>query len=262
MQPLLLFWRGNADILATPSAAVIGATEAGIQAVGLTGDLTTLLAEEGLAVVSGLGKGVGQAALGAALSAEGGQSIGVLPMGIEAFSRLPDRMGAMTDAVQQGRLLLLSPFHPEAKFSEAQAVARNKLLVGLSDALFIVTAGQEGIVRETAEDALRLGKAVYVWDVDASSDPTAAGNQDLIQSGGLPITGLADILEAVEAVVTTRLELGEGLQPPPLPPSSPAIQAAETEAPYDPRAVLDLLAKAGRVPEALARRLRQAQEDQ
>jgi predicted Rossmann fold nucleotide-binding protein DprA/Smf involved in DNA uptake len=179
----------------------------------------------------------------------------VLPMGINA---MPDLAAEVTVAVAQGRAALLSPFHPEARFSEAQAIARNKLIVGLAEAIFVLAAGEEGVARDTANEALRLGKAVYVWDVDAAAEPAAAGNQALIQAGALPIAGTSDTLEAVETIVAAALELAEATDiPVPIPPSAPPqAQTEEDETPYDPQAAMDLLSGAGRIPDVLARRLR------
>lgn len=257
MQPLLLFCRGDVATLNHPSAAVIGAHGAGTETVGFARELATFLAEEGLAVVSGLDGRVGKVALEAALSAEGGQSIGVLPMGINTFRGVAYTLGEATVPLERGQVLLVSPFHPEAKFSEAQALARNKLIVGLAGAVFVVAAGEKDVARATAEEALGLGKTVYVWDVAPSSEPAATGNQALIQAGALPIGGLSDILDAVELIVATALELLEAREAPATVPPL-AAQVKETEVPYDSQAVLDLLSEAGRVPESLARRLREA----
>lgn len=177
----------------------------------------------------------------------------LLPMGIHAYNAPQE----VTAAVDRGQALLLSPFHPEAKFDEAQALARNKLIVGLAEAVFVVAAGEAGPARETAHEALRLGKAVYVWDLVPSIEPAVAGNRPLIQAGALPIAGVSDILEAVEAVVATALELANAAETPSTSPP-PAVEAEETEAPFDAQAALDLLSKAGQVPEALARRLRES----
>ena len=249
-------------MLGRPSVAAIGAQGTEEETISLARELVALLAEEGLVVVSGLARGVGQAAFDATLATEGGQTIAVLPMGINAFLSRSDASGEVTSAAERGQALLLSPFHPDAKFSEAQAIARNKLMVALTEAVFVVAVGAEGVVRKTADEALRLGKTVYVWDAEPSLEPAAAGNQALIEAGALPIAGASDILDAVEAVVATALERVEDMEPPATAPPPPPVQVMETEVPYDSQAVLDLLSKAGRVPDALARRLREESEEQ
>jgi DNA processing protein len=262
LQPLLLFCRGDVNMVNRPSAAVIGARDAGGEGVSLAGELATLLAEEGLVVVSGLGKGVGRAAFEAATSTEGGQAAAVLPTGIDAFPGIPDTPVELNALAERGQVLLVSPFHPEAKFSEAQAIARNKLLVGLADAIFVVAAGEVGATRETADEALRLGKIVCVWDIDPALGPAVAGNQALIRTGALPIAGVPDILDVLEVVVATALERMEAAQPPSATPSTPLNEVKEIETPYDSEAVLDLLSKTGRVPETLARRLQKGSAGQ
>jgi DNA processing protein len=240
VQPLLLFCRGDVGILGRPSAAVIGARDAGAETIGLARDLAMLLAEEGVVVVSGLGQGVGQAAFSGALLAEG-QAVAVLPMGINTFSGAADALEGLAPAVDGGQALLLSPFHPEAKFTETQAIARNKLIIGLAEAVFVVAAGEDGMTRETADEALQTGKTVYAWDVEPDFDSVAAGNQALIQAGALAVAGVPDILEAVETVVANALDLAEETEitSAALPP--PAPQARETEEAYDPQSILDLL---------------------
>lgn len=260
-QPLLLFCQGDIRILNRPSVSVIGARDADSEEVSLARELTTLLAEEGLVVVSGLGKGVGQAAFDAALSTEGGQSAAVLPMGISAFRSIADASAELNAATEDGRGLLISPFHPEAKFSEPQAIARYKLIVGLTEAVFVVAAGETGIARETADEALSLGKTVYVWDMGPPVGPSVSGNQALIQAGALPIANVPDILEAVEVVVAKSLERMEKAGQPSTTTPPSLNQVKETEVPYNSQSVLDLLSEAGRVPEALARRLRKGADD-
>ncbi|GAB4536433.1 MAG: DNA-processing protein DprA [Anaerolineae bacterium] len=253
MQPLLLFCRGDVTLLSHPSAAIIGARHTSGESSTLARQLATLLAEEGLVVVSGLGKGAGQAAFDGALSTGEGRAMAVLPVGINAFSGLPGDAGVVTAALQQRRALFISPFHPQARFSEAQAIARNRLILGLAEAVFVVSALEGGPEKEMADEALRLGKALYVWDTSAE-DGSLAGNQALIQAGALPITGMADLLDAIEAVVATALE---GMEPGPVPSPPVTSQVREVETEYDTQAILHLLSKTGRVPEALARRLRQ-----
>jgi DNA processing protein len=257
LQPLLLFVRGDVGLLNQPSAAMIAARAAGAAALELARQMAALLAEEGLVVLSGLGKGAAQAAFDGALEIEGGRAAAVLPMGLQAFLAAAGPDESVAAAVRDGRALFLSPFHPDARFSEAQAAARNKLMVGLAQAVFVVAAGQDGLAREAADEALHLGKAVYVWDVTPEAEPAAAGNQALIQAGGMAIGGISDVLDALEAIVAGAIELAEREELPAAPSPPPDLHVnEEPDVPYDPQAVLNLLTETGRVPDVLARRLK------
>jgi DNA protecting protein DprA len=248
LQPLLLFCRGEVGLLNQLAAAVVGAQDARAETADSARELATLLAEEGLVVVGGLGRGVGQAAFDGALAA-GGRTVAILPMGIGALTVPP--------AAGQDGVLLVSPFHPDAKFDKAQALARYKLIAGLAEAIFVVAAGETGGARQAADEALQQGKAVYVWDVDPAVEPAAAGHSMLVEAGALPIADVPDILDALEAIVAATLEPAGEDEPQAVP--QPVVQGyegeEEVEAPFDPQAALDLLSKAGRVPEALRRRL-------
>jgi predicted Rossmann fold nucleotide-binding protein DprA/Smf involved in DNA uptake len=141
-------------------------------------------------------------------------------------------------------------------------LARYKLVAGLAKALFAVAAGETGGARQAADEALQQGKAVYVWDVDPAVEPAAAGHPALVEAGALPIADAPDILDALEAIVAATLEpAGEDeLQAVPQPVTQGYEQEQEeeeeVEAPFDSQAALDLLSKAGRVPEALRKRLK------
>jgi hypothetical protein len=76
----------------------------------------------------------------------------------------------------------------------------------------------------------------------------------------LPIADVPDILDALEAIVAATLEpAGEDellVVPQPAAQGYEEEEEEEGEAPFDPQAALDLLSKAGRVPEALRKRLK------
>jgi len=251
-QPLVLFCRGNLERLGSLSVAIAGAQDASDQAIDSAQELAAWLAEEGVGVVSGLGKGVGRAAFRGALTAESGGAVAVLPMGIHALE-IDDELAA---ALEHGRALLLSPFHPNARFDPAQALARNRLIVALSDALVVMQAGETGAEREMADEALRMGKGVYAWEVDSTEetgDARPTGHPSLVGAGALPVSTASDILDMVEALKEMSLERMEAE----MLPAAPTLAAApEPPAELSPQATLELLSRSGRVPEALLRRLK------
>jgi predicted Rossmann fold nucleotide-binding protein DprA/Smf involved in DNA uptake len=250
-QPLLLFSRGEMAAQHTSVAAIVGDREADPLTVEIARDLGALLAEEGVVLVSGLGKGVGRAGVDGALSVTGGRAIVVLPLGISTFETDRD----LIQAAEQGRALLLSPFHPDASFSEANAAARNRLIVGLLDALIVMQAGERGLVRDMADETLRLGKELYVWEPDPADGAAAAGNRALIEVGGLPVSEMTEVMDIVDGLAelarARRVSLSDCAA------ATPHVPDGDENGAMDPQAVLDVLSRAGHVPEALRRRLGQ-----
>jgi predicted Rossmann fold nucleotide-binding protein DprA/Smf involved in DNA uptake len=247
LQPLCLFCRGSVDTQSRALAAIVGEKDASQPAMDLARDLAALLAGEGIAVVSGLNKGVGRVSLEGALSADG-QAIVVLPMGVHAFNADQD----LAQAIGRGELSLISPFHPDAPFSEANAAARNRLIAALVDGLIVLHCGEQGLVRDMADEALSLGKGVYVWESDSASGTVARGHCALIEAGGLPVGNVADVIDIIDTLQELVLERQAGL---PVPAVAVEESLDDSQDDMDPQAVLEVLSRAGRVPDVLLKRL-------
>lgn len=244
-QPFLLFCRGAVDLLALPAVALLGSRNSGPAACDFAGKLATSLAGDGLNLVSGYARGVGQAAVRGALDGEEGQATIVLPQGIDTFR---GGAGSLQDRLEQGRLLILSPFRPDAARDEKLAPARNRLIVGLAQAVVVIACGSEGHTWDGAAEALAQGKPLLAWDVGPEVEPSAAGNQALIERGGLPVADVEEAASGLEAALEEALDRGAE-------PVSPSPEEPANASPFDAAAALDLLARSGQVPKALRERL-------
>ena len=89
--------------------------------------------------------------------------------------------------VGEGRAAVLSAEHPDALFTVSHAIARNKLLFAMADAVFIFnTDGRRG---ETDALQNRACDWVYAWE-------GYEGNRPLIAKGAVPFGALTD--EAID----------------------------------------------------------------
>jgi predicted Rossmann fold nucleotide-binding protein DprA/Smf involved in DNA uptake len=244
-QPLFLFARGDVSLLNQVSLGVIGGagTASDLDAAGF--ELGALLAEEGVAVNSGLSRGVGEAVVAGALSSRAGRAIVTLPMGMRGIN-LGSTVKAGLDA---GNVLLLSPFHPDAPFTTQRAEARYSLIAGIAHGILYFGDNGSHAPGDTAATAAEKGYPVYVWDDAFEDETTRQQIERVLEKGGLPLTGSQDVLEMIELLQQDQ----------PLPthyaPEAIEKEAQEQLAPIDPEAALALLAQSGRVPERLARRL-------
>lgn len=252
MQPQLLFCRGNMSVADESLVAIVGEREADRSLVGLASDLAALLAEHNIGLVSGMSMGVGRASVEGALAVEGGRSLVVLPMGISTLEVDHD----LAQAIEQGRVLLLSPFHPQVAFSEANAVARNHLITAFAGALVVIQADGQGPVRDMADNALRLGKSVFVWEPDPTDGQAGAGNRSLIEAGGLPVSDIAEAMDMVDSLTELAGARRASSAASTAVPGQAAICKGGQDA-MDRQAVLDVLSRSGHVPDALRRRLGQ-----
>lgn len=199
--PALLYASGDPALLGLPAVAVVGRRDADEEARAIAAALAARLAEGGAAVVSGHAAGIDAAAHVGALRA-GGATLAVLPEGLGGFRARPE----LRSLLGAGQALFLSQFHPTAGWAPFQAMARNKLVAALADAMVVVRCGPERDGRgrrsgtfDAARAALELGISLFVA---APSAPAAApeGNQALIRLGGVPWDpqqGADPIIEAI-----------------------------------------------------------------
>jgi len=88
-------------------------------------------------------------------------------------------------ALANGQLLLISPYHPEARFTVGTAMGRNKLIYAMSDRALVVSAEhKKGGTWAGAEEELKRNhsRPVFVW----INENTPAGNRKLIEMGAIP----------------------------------------------------------------------------
>ena len=199
--PALLYAAGSLALLERPAVAVVGRRDAGPAALAAAGDLAARLAEAGIAVVSGHAAGTDAAAHAGALR-NGGTTLMVPAEGLGRYRGRPELRGLMTDA----NALLLSPFPPQAAWAAFQAMARNKVVAALADAMVVVVSGVERDAGgrmsgsfDAAQAALRLGIPLFVGSPSFFS-PAPAGNAELLRRGAAawePRHGAAPILEAI-----------------------------------------------------------------
>lgn len=178
--PPLLYGAGNKELLDIGGLAIIGSRDATEAALEFTREVAALCAREGMGVVSGGARGVDAAAMQGSTEA-GGHTIGVLANDLLKTSvNRQNRLG-----LQEGRLVLVSPFYPEAAFNAGNAMGRNKYIYALSDrALVIDSALGSGGTWEGALEALN-----HKWvPLYVRTPGNGSGNAALVEKGGIAFT--------------------------------------------------------------------------
>lgn len=204
--PPLLYGAGNKNLLDTGGLAIIGSRDATEAALEFTRDVASKCARESMGVVSGGARGVDSAAMQGATEA-GGVTIGVLASDLLKSSlNRQNRLG-----LQEGRLVLISPFYPEAGFNAGNAMARNKYIYVLADHALVIDSahGSGGTWEGAIEDLRQQWVPLYV-----RTPGNGAGNAALVDKGGIafPVSldsseKLFDFFErtkSVESPITTQ----------------------------------------------------------
>lgn len=178
--PAVLYLKGNKEILKEKSIAIVGSRDASDTALQFTDNIAKLASEEYKVVVSGFAKGVDKQALDSAIKYKG-QSIIVLPQGIMTFST-----GFKTYYKQMidGDILVLSTFFPKAPWKTELAMARNPIIYGLANDIYVAESSEKGGTWSGVVDGLRKGRKIFVRKPQ-STEKNA--NHILIQKGATPV---------------------------------------------------------------------------
>lgn len=196
--PPFLLTAGPVDWLDRPSLGVVGSRDAAAPALDVARRAAVLAVEHGRPVVSGLARGVDQAAMDGALEA-GGVAVGIPAEGISLASRSAE----IRRRVHAGELCIASPYAPDARFSAGSAIGRNKIVHALSQVTFVVAAedGSGGTWTGAKESLDRRYCPVAVWMGDGATD----GNHSLARRGATPITDLTQLFD-IEDLAPTPLQ--------------------------------------------------------
>ncbi len=201
-----LWARGRLDLLERgPRVAVVGSRSPTPYGLACASAFARELAAAGAVVVSGLARGVDQAAHEGALEV-GGATIAVLGSGVDR-----PWPGGPVSARVTAEGLLLSEQRPGQPPRRHHFPLRNRLISGLSAGVLVVEAAQASGSLITARWAADQGKEV--WALPGRIDhPMARGCHRLIREGATLVEEPREILR--------ELGLGSGIAQPHTPPGA------------------------------------------
>jgi DNA processing protein len=188
--PLVLYLRGDPAALETAAVAIVGTrkpTPYGLQiAEGLAGDM----ASRGIAVISGLARGIDAAAHRGCLDSMG-RTIAVLGCGIDVV--YPREHRRLTERIIE-RGLILSEFPPGTSPAPQNFPVRNRIISGLSIGTLIVEASEYSGSLITARLAMEQNREVFAVPGNLTS-PRSFGPNYLIKQGAKLVQSWRDIAE-------------------------------------------------------------------
>jgi len=207
--PLALHYRGDLSLLRQPSIAVVGSRRATPYAVNASAHLTRQLVASGLAVVSGLARGVDSAAHHAALDA-GGTTIAVLGTGIDVvYPRSNLRL--FRRITEKG--LVVTEFPPGSPPLPEHFPIRNRVISGLTYGTVIVEATSRSGSLITARMAAEQNREVFAVPGSIFS-AGSEGTHRLIQYGARLVHDANDVLDELpETLGLRRMQIGEEPEP-------------------------------------------------
>lgn len=188
--PPLIYSKGNKQLFKEKSVAIVGSRDASEISLNFTDKIALEASKNFKVVVSGFAKGVDKQALDSSLKYIG-QSIIVLPQGIMTFD---SGFKKYHKQIVDGNVIVLSTFFPKAPWSVKLAMARNPIIYGLAEEIYVAESSEKGGTWSGVIDGLRKGRKIYVRKPELN-EPNA--NNILIEKGALPVDSLGKLIEPV-----------------------------------------------------------------
>jgi DNA processing protein len=189
--PASITFRGGA-LEAERVVAIVGSRDADEDALEFAAQLAGELAQLGVVIASGGAVGIDRAAHEGALAA-GGRTWVVAPTG--HLHCYPPLHAELFEKIARGPGAVLWPFSPDAHFRSA-FVARNRVLVTLSDAVVVVQAREGSGALNAARWARNLKRPLWVVPAAPWTDGFA-GCHRLLAEGVRPLTSCAVLVASL-----------------------------------------------------------------
>ncbi len=198
--PLLLFAIGRAELASAHSIAVVGTRRPTPYGIAATERLTADLARAGLAIVSGMARGIDTAAHKAALS-EDGDTVAVLGCGVDVLYPADNRK--LYEEISR-RGLLLSEFPMGAPAYPQNFPIRNRIISGISSGVLIIEGAQHSGSAITARLAMDQGREVFAVPGNITSKMSWGPNL-LVKQGAKLVQEWTDVTNELTAAVRREL---------------------------------------------------------
>lgn len=202
--PLVLFVRGNVDLLSQPQIAIVGSRNPTIAGREHAEEFAFYLAKADLVVTSGMALGIDAAAHRGALKATG-KTIAVCGSGLQHV--YPSSHKPLAEEImEQGALV--SEFLPSMEAKPQYFPMRNRVISGMSLGVLVVEAALRSGSLITANMAVDQGREVFALP-GSINNPLSRGCHKLIKLGAKLIETAEDILEelgALKAAMKPKVE--------------------------------------------------------
>ncbi len=176
-----------------PSAAVVGSRKCTKYGYETAYRIGYGLAVAGIAVISGMAKGIDSAALRGCVDA-GGLPVAVLGCGVD-ICYPQSNIDLYMDICRKG--VIMSEYSPGTAPLQGFFPERNRLISGLADVLIVVEAGVKSGTFITVDMALEQGKEVYAVP-GRITDGQSSGCNSLISQGAHVFLNLDDVVKYVQ----------------------------------------------------------------
>ena len=175
------------------SVGVVGTRKITQYGARVAEEVCSVLAQQGITIVSGMARGVDTIAHKAALDA-GGRTLAILGCGVDRI--YPAENHALAHQIVKNGAMI-SDYIPGTPPDGANFPPRNRIISGLTMATIVIEAGERSGALITAQNAIEQGREVFAVPGQVYA-PMSKGPNRLIQEGAHPLLQPRDVLEVLD----------------------------------------------------------------
>jgi len=206
--PLVLYVRGNPELLTQPGIAMVGTRHPTPYGSGMAERLACDLAAQGLIIISGLARGVDTASHRGAITAKG-KTVAVFGTGVDVI--YPKENSRLSEQILALGGTLISEFPLGTAAFPQNFPIRNRILSGMSVGVLVVEAAEYSGTRITARCALEQNRDVFAVPGNVTNK-NSWGPNTLIKQGAKLVATWEDVWEDLPAEVKLKLSPAASLE--------------------------------------------------
>jgi len=193
--PVVLYYRGNLNILDNKTLGVVGSRKISTYAKQIMPELLKPLTGLNLTIASGLAYGVDKLAHQIALDISL-PTVGVLGSGLSWKVFYPQDNKKIAEQILDTGGLIISEMPPNYEALPFDFPRRNRLIASLSDVVLVIEAANKSGALITGRLAAEQGKDVLVVPQNINAQNSGGSNR-LLQNGAIVALASQDISEAL-----------------------------------------------------------------
>ncbi|WKA31410.1 DNA-processing protein DprA [Bradyrhizobium roseum] len=198
--PPLLGVRGASDVMGRPMIAIVGSRNASGAGLKFAGQLARDLGDAGFVVISGLARGIDQAAHRATVASG---TVAVLAGGHDRIYP-PEHGDLLAALLEHGGAISEMPLGHVPRAHDFPR--RNRLISGAALGVVVIEAAHRSGSLITARMAAEQGREVFAVP-GSPLDPRTAGTNDLIKQGAALVTEASDVISALQPILARPVVL-------------------------------------------------------
>lgn len=196
-KPIVLYTKGNKEILNEKSIAIIGCRNASEYGIKVAEKMAYNLCQNNINIVSGLAIGIDSYAHIGTIKAltenkKIGNTIAVIGNGIDNI--YPDRNKKLANEIIKTGGIIVSEYIVGTKAEKTHFPARNRIISALSDGVLVVEAKEKSGTLITVDFALEQGKDVFAIPGNITNS-NSIGTNNLVKQGAILVTSYKDVLD-------------------------------------------------------------------